>query len=127
LPAPPTPGATLLVAEADSPVRTFLCRVLEGRGFRVLAASDGQEALRLAQEHCPRIDVLLTDFSLPSLNGIELAMAVRDMTPAVRVVLMSGILHGNGPGVAYLRKPFTTTALFETLAKFFQASTTHQL
>ena len=126
MPVQQAPGTTVLVAEADTPVLSFLCSVLEQQGFRVLAASDGQEALRLAQVHSPRINILLTDFSLPSLNGVELARAVREMAPAVGVVLMSGILHGHGPGVAYLQKPFTTTALLKTLAGFVQSSNTHR-
>jgi DNA-binding response OmpR family regulator len=120
LPSPHRPGITILVAEGDPAVRSFLKSVLAQQEYRVLEAADGKEALRLAEAVYPKIDILLTDFALPALNGIELAMAVREAAPHVGIVLMSGILQGSGPGVAYLQKPFTATALLTILSKCLQ-------
>lgn len=99
------PGATIptvLLAEDNRATRYAVRRYLEGRGFRVVDAPDGADALTLSRSG--RVDVLLTDFSMPGLNGMELASAVAAEQPGVRVILMTGddvrVPH------CTLRKPF---------------------
>jgi CheY-like chemotaxis protein len=107
-------GHLVLLAEDEAAVRTLAARVLKGRGFRVLEAQDGGEALRLAEAHADEIDLLLTDITMPVLGGRELAERFRHVCPAAKILFMSGhpesvIAHAGvlDPGVAYVAKPFT--------------------
>jgi two-component system cell cycle sensor histidine kinase/response regulator CckA len=107
-------GRLVLVAEDETPVRNLAMRSLTRRGFRVLEARDGGEALRLAEEHADEIDLLLTDVTMPVLGGPELARRFRQLCPRAKVLFMSGhaesgIAHQGvlEPGVAFVAKPFT--------------------
>ena len=107
-------GQVVLLAEDETPVRTLAARVLKGRGFRVLEAQDGGEALRSAEAHADEIDLLLTDVTMPVLGGRELAERFRHVCPGAKILFMSGhpesvIAHDGvlDPGVAYVAKPFT--------------------
>jgi signal transduction histidine kinase len=81
---------TVLLAEDEDAVRALAQRVLEKHGYRVLAARNGQEALRVAAAHGSDIDVLVSDVVMPELGGAALAERVRASIPAVAVIYMSG-------------------------------------
>jgi CheY-like chemotaxis protein len=92
--------------------------LLEGRGYRALAAESGADALALADRHEGPIDLLLTDLVMPGLSGRNLATAVGTRRPGTRVLFMSGyssdLLSREGlrkSGVHFLQKPFTEAAL----------------
>jgi CheY-like chemotaxis protein len=111
-------GKVVLVAEDEPAVRGLARRILERRGFRVLEAADGVEALEIAQAHRDRIDLLLTDAIMPRLGGRDLARRLAEQQPDVRVLFMSGyaeseIVHRGllDPGIAFLEKPFTADEL----------------
>lgn len=111
-------GKVVLVAEDEPAVRGLARRILERRGFRVLEAADGVEALEIAQLHHDRIDLLLTDAIMPRLGGRDLARRLAEQRPDVRVLFMSGyaeseIVHRGllDPGIAFLEKPFTADEL----------------
>ena len=78
---------TLMIVEDDQAVRESLTEVLQLRGFRVLQARDGEEALRLLSGVTP--DILVVDWRLPGITGEKLTLAVRTRTPEVRVIGMS--------------------------------------
>jgi len=110
---------TILVVEDDAGVRAFVQTVLAGRGYRVLMASNADEALRLAMTHDP-IALLLTDVVMPGLSGPGLAEQVRAVVPSIRVLFVSGytedtiVHHGVlDPTVSFLAKPFSPDALAE--------------
>ena len=84
-------GQMVLLAEDETPVRMLAARVLKRRGFRVLEAQDGGEALRLAEAHADEIDLLLTDVTMPVLDGRELAERFRHVCPGAKVLFMSGM------------------------------------
>ena len=105
---------TILVAD-DAPDVLFLARdILQARGYTVLTASDGDEALRLAEGHPGPIHALLADVVMPGLNGPELAERLRRTRSETKAVFMSGyttevmdqygILHSGAP---FIGKPFT--------------------
>ena len=76
---------TILFVDDDQPVRAVIAEALSQKGFRVLAAENGYEAMQLlAQEH---IDVLLADIVMPGLNGIELAKQAKSLHPDLRIIL----------------------------------------
>ena len=84
------PGDTILLVEDEGAIRRALSRVLESTGYRVLEASNGAEALRVAGEESGRIDLLLTDVMMPGIGGKELVQRLLAERPGLRVILMSG-------------------------------------
>ena len=113
---------TILVVEDETLVRDVTRAMLERRGYTVLAARDGDEALRLAADHLGPIDLLLTDVVMPKANGRRVAERLRLLRPGLRVVFMSGytedaiVHHGVlEPGIVLLEKPFTEQDLARTV------------
>jgi CheY-like chemotaxis protein len=85
-----TTSATVLLTDDDAPVRTVLTYVLEAAGFRVLAASDGREAVDAVREHGGEIDAVLLDVVMPGMGGPEALPVLRDVRPDLPVVFFSG-------------------------------------
>jgi two-component system, cell cycle response regulator CpdR len=79
---------TIVFAEDDSAVRGVVIDALSQKGFRVFAASDGHEALRLLAAH--PVDLLLTDIVMPGLDGVQLARKAKQMQPAIKVLFTTG-------------------------------------
>lgn len=118
--AAPRTHATVLLAEDETPVRELVCICLEREGHRVLAASSGDEALALWQQHHAEIDLLFTDIVMPgSLDGRELAARLRQDKPTLRVVYATGYgRHLLPPGETRspcLAKPFDLATLQATV------------
>jgi signal transduction histidine kinase len=111
---------TILVLEDEARVRKLICEVLAGRGYHVLEAVRGEEAIRLAREHKGRIHLLLADVVMPEMSGPQALEQIRARHPNMKVLFMSGytdeamVHHGIlDSGVPFLQKPF----LPETLAR----------
>jgi hypothetical protein len=83
-------SATILLVEDDAPVRELVRMMLTKKGYDVLCAADGEEAITTAGEHRGTIDLLVTDVVLPGLNGREVAERLRATRPDVTVLYMSG-------------------------------------
>jgi response regulator RpfG family c-di-GMP phosphodiesterase len=99
-------------------VRELVCRILRLRGYQVLEANQGIEALRIFQEHAGTIHLLLTDVLMPEMNGPALAEQVKALRPHTRILYMSGcpdgllIPHfGFNTDTAFIQKPFAPDAL----------------
>jgi PAS domain S-box-containing protein len=108
---------TILVVEDEDGLRRLVREVLEQRGYNVLAARSGAEALDLAAS-AGRIDLLLTDVVMPKMNGRELAEALATTRPALPVLYLSGytdeMVTGTGilsESAEFLQKPFTPEKL----------------
>ena len=109
---------TILITEDEESIRKLAARVLAEKGYRVLVAGDGDEALRIAKNHNGEIHLLLTDLILPGINGRQLATSIIHQHPGAKVLYMSGytenIIAHHGmleDGVALLEKPFTPNML----------------
>jgi len=115
--SPEPPAAHILLAEDEPRVRALTQRVLEARGYRVLAATDGAKALELASDQSVKVDLLVTDVVMPGMSGPDLARRLRESRPGLPVVYMSGyadqgLAHeAAATGGAFLSKPFETEAL----------------
>ena len=105
---------TLLLVEDDPMVRSLAVEALRLKGYRVLDAGDGKEAMALAQA-ATRIDLLITDVVMPRMTGRELADRLRVNAPSLRVLFMSGypgsLGEQLGRNVDLLEKPFTSLTL----------------
>ncbi|HEY5440285.1 MAG TPA: ATP-binding protein [Gemmatimonadaceae bacterium] len=109
---------SVLLVEDDDAVRRVTARMLEGLGFRVIAAAGPRQALDLARDHIGTIDVLLSDVIMPGINGRELAEAVHKLRPGMKVVFVSGYTDDvallqqlRAKTLFFLQKPFTAPAL----------------
>lgn len=107
---------TLLLVEDEPAVRRLTRRMLENRGYRVIEASAGAEALVTARGHDGPIALLLTDVVMPGMGGRELAALLADERPETRVVYMSGypddaVLRLDLGQVVFVQKPFTAEGL----------------
>jgi CheY-like chemotaxis protein len=82
--------ATILVVEDEVLLRMTLADQLRGAGYRVLEASNANEALDLLRDRSQAVRLLLSDIRMPGkLNGLELALAVRFQYPDIKIVLTS--------------------------------------
>jgi len=106
-------AATVLVVDDQEIVRVLMCRTLEKGGFRVLTASNGLEALNLFRSAEPAVDLLVTDYSMPGMTGLELAGECCSLNQKLRVLYVSGSSPGNDlqeslslARRAFLPKPF---------------------
>ena len=109
---------TVFVVEDDEMVRALIRRMLETRGYTVLLAPHGDEALQLLERHPGRVDLLMTDVVMPGMSGRDLADRVAERRPGIKVLYLSGytddaiVRHGVlEPGIAFLQKPFSADAL----------------
>lgn len=112
---PPHGSETVLLVEDNREVRNLIRRILLEHGYTVLEASDGVEALQLAQTCSDLIHLLITDVVMPGgLSGLQLAQQLTSYRPELKVLYVSGyndaiVHHGvftSGP-TAFLQKPFT--------------------
>jgi two-component system cell cycle sensor histidine kinase/response regulator CckA len=108
----------VLLAEDEPAVRTLAAQVLRDLGYTVLEASNGDEALQIAQARRETIDLLLTDMVMPRMGGRALVERLMALRPDIIVVLMSGYtnsatVHEHTPlrGVTFLQKPFLPATL----------------
>ena len=80
----------VLVVDDHEQSRNLFCEVLTSAGYAVRAASDGMNAIRHMEE--TRFDIVLTDFAMPHMDGLELLTEIRDRWPESRVVVHSNLL-----------------------------------
>ena len=119
----PSEGAGVVLVVDDEPtVQRAAQRILERRGFRVISAVDGRDALRKFDAHHDEIWAVLLDLTMPHLDGEQTMLALRERDPNVRVVLTSGYNQQDvttrfvGAGFAgFLQKPFVARELLDAI------------
>jgi CheY-like chemotaxis protein len=119
---------TVLVVEDQADVRRATRRALETRGYAVLAAADGVEALRIAEQHHGAIHLLVADLVMPGMRGREVGLLLAPSRPEMKVLYLSGyadesVVHQGElePGLAFLQKPFTSDALARRVREVLDA------
>jgi len=120
VPAARRGSETILLVEDEDEVRAVLHQILVSRGYRVLQAGSGEEALVISRLHRGAIHLLLTDVTMPEMKGTELALRLSAERPQTRIVFMSGyndeLLSDGGPASPVcLQKPFSPQVLGEAL------------
>ncbi|MDB5429419.1 MAG: hybrid sensor histidine kinase/response regulator [Caulobacter sp.] len=121
-------GRILFVEDEDS-VRGVAARLLRARGYEVIEAADGEEALALAEEHAGKIDLLISDVVMPGMDGPTLLKHARGFLGDAPVMFISGyaeaefsdLLEGE-TGVSFLAKPIDIKTLAERVKQELQAA-----
>jgi two-component system cell cycle sensor histidine kinase/response regulator CckA len=116
---------TILLVDDEPAVVQLAREMLLRQGHTVLEATEGEEALSIAQRHPTPIHLLLTDIVMPQMNGHELARRITAARPDTKVLFMSGfmpeaILKYYGISTtrdSFLQKPFTSKALAEKVGE----------
>ena len=116
---------TILLAEDDPQTREVTRRILVKRGYTVLEASGGSDALHLAKTHPEPIHLVVSDMMMPGMRGGELAVQLSKLRPKTAFLLMSGYTGpdmlrrngANGNTLAFLEKPFTSANLLAAVRK----------
>ncbi len=119
---------TVLVVEDEEGVRRVLLEMLQQAGYRVLGACGGQEALEMCRASGDPVQVLITDVVMPKMGGRELAARLRQITPDMRVLFVSGyadsvVLHHGAleADTHFLQKPFTVEQLGRKVREVLEA------
>jgi CheY-like chemotaxis protein len=110
---------TILIADDDAAIRKVLSEVLRNAGYQVLAASSGQAAVSAASRHEGKIDLLLTDIVMTGMGGADLYAWLKCERPDLRVLFISGYMSREPLEGAFLKKPFSPTALLEKVREVF--------
>ena len=117
-------GETILLVEDDISILKLIQKILNGLGYKVLAANSPKSALKLAKEHNSEIHLLVTDVIMPEMNGLEMANSLQSLYPDLKRVFMSGYTadtiahHGFlDEGIDFIQKPCSRTDLAKIVRK----------
>jgi len=117
-----TGKATVLLVEDEDAVRSFASRALATRGYTVLEAASGVEALEIMDRHDGHVDLVVSDVVMPEMDGPTLLRHLRQRNPDIRIVFMSGYAEeafrknlSADENFVFLPKPFTLKKLAETV------------
>ena len=120
---------TLLLVEDEASVRQASQQFLTQSGYTVLAANDGEEALRASREHRGPIQLMVTDVVMPRMAGPKLAELLADERPDMKVLFVSGyaektvLQHGKiDVTMRFLQKPFSLKTLARKVREVLEAS-----
>jgi CheY-like chemotaxis protein len=109
---------TILVVDDEASIRQLVKDILQPLGYRLLEASNGDEALKHCSNASEAIDILLTDVIMPGMNGLELSKTIKARRPEIKTIFMSGYTQNvivNGgvlkPDLIFIHKPLTSGKL----------------
>jgi len=110
-----------LIAEDEATIRNVTRIALEREGYHALTAENGGLALHLSQRYPGQIHFLLSDITMPKMNGIALSIRISKERPSIQIVRMSGGFAGNlRPKFPFLQKPFAIGELRDTIKGLIQ-------
>jgi len=113
----------VLLVDDEPSVRAVPERLLAKKGFKVITADDGNQALEVISRHHDEIDLIISDLTMPNLTGKGLCAELRRRKIAIPVILCSGFLpdweefevETGGSAAAFIQKPYSLNRLFETV------------
>jgi two-component system, cell cycle sensor histidine kinase and response regulator CckA len=114
-------SGTVLLVEDEDAVRMFAKRALEKKGYKVLEAASGEEALDLLETETGPVDLLISDVVMPNMDGPTLVRKVKGERPDLRIIFISGYAQDSlrqsidNPDTAFLPKPFSLKQLAEAV------------
>jgi len=113
---------TILLVDDDEIILTLTSVMLSMLGFEVLRADNGNEAVKIFLQHQNQICLVLTDFAMPHMNGLQTLTALRRIAPNIPAIMVSGyceetLISATNPDApqAFLGKPFTIQALKDAI------------
>ena len=117
-------GRHVLVIDDEEDIVKFLREALHSKGYMVTSLSKPLEGIELLQKEPAEFDIILLDYSMPKMTGVECAERLKDINETLKIVLMSGycedqLIHRvTKAGVidGYLKKPFKLNDLFKTIS-----------
>lgn len=120
---------TILVVEDDATICELACRVLSRHGYTVLAASNGDDARGLCEQHQGPIHLLLSDIVMPGMSGPAVAQLLRTIRPDMKVLYMSGYTDDAivrrgvlARDTAFLQKPFAPGRLVQKVLEVIRTA-----
>ena len=120
-------AVNILLVDDDPQIRKLLTNLLKLDGnFHVMTASSGEEAQDLSRNHSEKIDILITDFEMGSMSGIELYRYIRDQRPETAVLFISASadrIRELLPECPVLAKPFSPRQFLARVAELLSTST----
>jgi two-component system cell cycle sensor histidine kinase/response regulator CckA len=115
-----TGQGTILLVEDEDPVRAVNARALSARGYTVLEAASGVEALQVIEQRGAAVDVVVSDVVMPEMDGPTLLRELRKLYPDLKVIFVSGYAEDafrknlpDGEEFNFLAKPFSLRQLVE--------------
>jgi PAS domain S-box-containing protein len=118
---------TILLVEDEAALRRLIRRMLTRKGYKVIEACNGGDALANLERSNPKIDMLITDFMMPVMGGAELANKLLEERPDLPVIFLSGLssdeiedIAQRSPNILHLQKPFDDEAFYSALRKLLQ-------
>ena len=116
---------TILLVEDEEPVRLFSARALREKGYKILEAANGEEAMQLADKE--RFDLLVTDVIMPKMDGPTLSKLLKEKVPNLKTIFISGYTEetfrqdaSQNADIHFLQKPFTLRDLAVKVKKVLQ-------
>ena len=123
--AAPGGTETIIVAEDNDLVRHGIAATMTARGYTILQAVTGEEALRIARTYAGRIDMVLSDVVMPKMTAPEMLKELKHILPDTRVLLMSGYVSDavqkDLGSMAFIQKPFTSQDLARKVREVLDA------
>ena len=125
--APTGDGELILIVDDEPSVREVAAATLKKFGYRTLTAPDGVEGVRTYTARAADIALVITDLNMPELDGLAMARVLRQLNPAVRLVVFTGLTSSRHAGPArliahaFLAKPFTVEDLLSTVHRVLHA------
>jgi len=113
-PFPVGQDETILVVEDNEAVRNLIERRLSKLNYRVLAATNGNEALKLFEDKCDKIKLVITDLVMPEMGGIELSRMLKSKNPSIKIIALSGYPLGAE------KEDFLSAGIVECIQKPFK-------
>lgn len=118
----PTDNQCILLVEDEAELRSLISEILVHRGFKVIEAKDGDEALEKIKNTGNKISLILTDMMMPATDGTQLAREVKKLGQEVPFLYMSGYFkHPMPAGFSFIEKPFTNEALLSKILQILSA------
>jgi len=119
-----TGTGTILLVEDEDAVRVFACRALESKGYTVLVAPSGEEALQIAGDNAGTIDLVISDVIMPEMDGPTLVKELQKRYSALKIIFISGYAEAefrksvaDNEDFEFLPKPFSLNKLAEVVKR----------
>jgi len=118
--------SVILVADDEPLIRNLVTLLMQREKHLVLCAADGKEGLELSRHYPGKIDLVITDMTMPRLNGTDLCAHLREERPGIKVLVMTGAdvseIVDRNIDLPYLPKPFDGSALVERVRELLAAN-----